>query len=186
MPTRRTAPRSDDRRVAVLHAAVAEFARNGLPAGSTARIAADAQIAHSYLFKLFGSKKALFLAATGQVYDRISARFRCAAAENPDDPLSAIGAAYRDLLHERSDLLMLLHGFAAADDPDIGTAVRGHYIALYRLVEQHSDGDDQRMRSFSAHGMLMTIAAAIDLPSLAHAQPWITGLLTPQESGKTP
>ena len=167
----------DRRRSAVLSAAAAEFAQHGLAGASTARIAQEAQIAHSYLFKLFDKKVTLFLATTDHVYDRISERFRLAAAQRPEDPLDAMAEAYKAMLGERDDLLVLLHGFAAAGDPQVGSVVRSRYTGLYVQVRTDSGATDERMRAFWAHGMLLTVAAAIQLPLMTGEHPWIPTLL---------
>ena len=167
----------DRRRTAVLAAATAEFAQHGLAGASTARIAERAQIAHSYLFKLFDKKVTLFLAATEHVYDRISERFRRAAAQQPEDPLNAMAEAYTEMLGERDDLLVLLHGFAAAGDPQIGAVVRSRYTALYVQVQTDSGATHERMRAFWAQGMLLTVAAAIELPLMTEEHPWVPAVL---------
>lgn len=166
-----------ERRAAVLTAAVEEFAAKGLHGASTEAIAAAAGISHPYLFKLFGTKKDLFLAAIDRVNDRIREAFRVAAETHPDGPLWAMGDAYYALLGRRDELRLLLHGFAAAGDPEVGPVVRRRYADLYRFVREASGADAEAMRAFWAHGMLLTIAAAIDLPSLAGEEGWIEGLL---------
>jgi AcrR family transcriptional regulator len=178
MTERRSLRTADQRRGAVLSAAVAEFSTRGLAGASTANIARRAEIAHSYLFKLFGSKVELFLATTEHVYDRIAERFQAAAQESPDTPLQAMGAAYRGMLSEREDLLVLLHGFAAASDPIVGLTVRRRYTDLYMQVQAASGASESRMREFWAQGMLMTVAAAIELPQMTDEHPWVTGLLS--------
>ena len=177
MTLRRTLQSADERRAAVLRVATAEFALHGLTGASTARIAAAAPIAHSYLFKLFDTKVGLFLATSDHVYDRISERFRFAAAARPSDPLDAMAEAYNEMLGERDDLLVLLHGFAAAADPQVGPAVRRRYAGLYEQVRAASGADDGRMRAFWAHGMLLTVAAAVELPLMAGEHPWVQTLL---------
>ena len=62
--TRQTAA---ERRVAVLSAAVTEFAKSGYAGTSTDAIAARAGISQPYLFRLFGTKKDLFIATYDQV-----------------------------------------------------------------------------------------------------------------------
>jgi AcrR family transcriptional regulator len=177
MTDRRRLWTGDERRNAVLAAAAAEFAQHGLAGASTARIAERAQIAHSYLFKLFDTKVALFMATTDHVYDRISERFRLAAAQRPGDPLDAMAAAYGDMLGERDDLLVLLHGFAAAGDPRIGPLVRSRYAGLYVQVRTDAGATDDRMRAFWAHGMLLTVAAAIELPLMTGEHAWVATVL---------
>lgn len=181
---------AEERRVAVLAAAIAEFAAKGLHGASTEAIAVAAGISHPYLFKLFGTKKDLFLAAFDRVNDRIHGAFAAAAAASPDgspldpdpnpDPsgrLWAMGKAYYRLLDQRDELRLLLHGFAAAGDPEVGPVVRRRYAALYRFVQETAGVDARAMQAFWAHGMLLTIAAALDLPSLAGEEAWIEELL---------
>ena len=178
MTERRGLRTADQRRGAVQAAAVAEFAERGLAGASTVKIADHAKIAHSYLFKLFGSKIQLFVTTTEHVYDRISERFRAAAQDCPETPLQAMADAYRGLLGERDDLLVLLHGFAAAGDPAVGRTVRRRYAELYRQVQEASGADEERMRAFWAHGMLLTVAAAIELPRTIDEHPWVAGLIS--------
>src|ERR1700730_19444113 len=72
---------ADERRTEVLKAAVAEFALHGLYGTSTEMIAKRIGISQPYIFRLFPSKKALFLAAIDQCFDRVEAAFRSAAEE---------------------------------------------------------------------------------------------------------
>ena len=53
---------AEERREAVLDAALVEFAEHGLHGGSTEAIAAKAGISQPYVFRLFGTKKELFTA----------------------------------------------------------------------------------------------------------------------------
>src|SRR6187399_2536433 len=64
--TRQTA---EVRREAVLEAAAAEFSRRGLHGASTDAIAKDAGISQPYLFRLFGTKKELYLATTSKAME---------------------------------------------------------------------------------------------------------------------
>src|SRR5690349_203663 len=103
LATRQTA---DERRVAVLDAASVEFAQHGLHGASTDTIARRAGISQPYLFRLFGSKKALFIAVTEQRFQRTLDLFRDAASgTSGHDALSAIGTAYGELIE--SDRTML-------------------------------------------------------------------------------
>lgn len=161
----------------MLDAAMAEFAERGFHGASTERVAREAGIAHSYVFKLFGTKRDLFLAATGRVYDRVLALFREGAEAHPEDPIRGMGAAFGELLDSREELLVMIHGFAAAEDPRIGETVRGRYVGLYRYASEASGADAERMRAFWAQGMLLIVAAALNLPSLEGKERWVHGLL---------
>ncbi len=168
---------AEERREAVLRAAMAEFAERGLHGASTERVAREAGIAHSYVFKLFGKKRDLFLAATGRVYDRVLGLFREGAEAHPEDPMRGMGAAFRELLDSREELLVMIHGFAAAEDPEIGDAMRERYAELYRYASDAAGADAERMRAFWAHGMLLIVAAAMDLPTLKEKEGWVRELL---------
>lgn len=168
-----------ERRAAVVAAAIEEFAAKGLHGASTEAIAAAAGISHPYLFKLFGTKRDLFLASTDRVYERLRDAFAAAAAgeANPQRKLWAMGEAYRTLLSRREELVLVLHGAAVADDPLLGPGLRRRYADLYRYARDLSGADASAMHAFWAKGMLLTVAAAFDLSALAGEEGWIEGLL---------
>ena len=104
----------DERREAVLAIAIAEFARTGLHGTSTEKIAAGAGISHPYLFRLYRTKKALFLACLERCNERLHETFtRAAEAAGDGDRLEAMGRAYVDLLGDREMLLLQLQMYAA-------------------------------------------------------------------------
>src|ERR1700740_2181426 len=66
---------AEERREAVLEAALAEFAIRGLAGTSTEDVARRAGISQPYLFRLFPSKKALFLALVERCFERVGGTF---------------------------------------------------------------------------------------------------------------
>src|SRR3954469_7933808 len=83
---------AEERREAVLRVAVAEFARTGLHGTSTEKIAAGADISHPYLFRLFGTKKGLFLACLHRCHERLHETFtRAAEGAGDGDRLGGVG-----------------------------------------------------------------------------------------------
>jgi AcrR family transcriptional regulator len=163
----------EERREAVLEVALGHFARTGLQGTSTERIAADAGISHPYLFRLFRTKKELFLACLERCHERLRATFtRAAEAAGDGDRLEAMGHAYVELLADREMLLLQLQGYAACDDDDVrATASRG-YAELWQLVERLSGASEDDVRAFFATGMLLNMAAAMDLPQIAGEPGW--------------
>lgn len=159
---------ADERREAVVEVAIAEFARHGLHGSSTERIAKQAGISQPYIFKLFGTKKELFLVSALRVCDRVQGAFQDALVDNTGCPLEAMGTAYVGLLERRNELLVLLHSFAASADDEVRLKVRNRYAELYAFVKKASNAPDAEVSAFFAQGMLMTIATAIDLPELIH------------------
>src|ERR1700679_3662795 len=131
--TRQTA---DERRVAVLSAAVTEFAKSGYAGTSTDAIAKRAGISQPYLFRLFGTKKDLFIATYNLVSARIEEAFIDAAdGLHGEEAMHAMAMAYIELLQDPDLLQVQLHGFvAAAADPDIAAACQETFRRLWRLV----------------------------------------------------
>ncbi len=158
---------AEERREAVLAAAVTEFAAGGLAGTSTEDVARRAGISQPYLFRLFPTKKALFLALVERCFRQIADAFEAAAGDQVgEDALDAMADAYHRLLDDRTLLLLQLHAYAACDDPDIRTATREAYKELWLLVERLTGLPYERVVAFFAMGMLMNVAAAMDLPAV--------------------
>lgn len=167
---------AEERRESVLAAAVSEFARGGLAGTSTEAIAARAGISQPYLFRLFGTKKQLFIAGTRRCFEFVEARFRAAAAGLAGDAaLDAMARAYHDMLGDRDLLLAQLHGYAASSDPEVQAATRDCYGRLWRTVEAASGADADTMRMFFGMGMLWNVAVALGLPELG--EPWARAIM---------
>ncbi len=163
--TRQTA---DERRTTVLAAAISEFARSGYAGTSTEAIAARAGISQPYLFRLFGTKKDLFVATYDLVGDRIINELTgVSEGLEGEDALAAMGAAYVELMQDPELLQVQLHGFAAAPgDPDIARSCRRTFEVLQKVVVERTGLSDDELRQFFAMGMLLNVMAAIDLLSI--------------------
>ncbi len=168
----RTRMSAEERREEILNAAVSEFALKGLHGTSTETIAQRVGISQPYLFRLYRTKKELFLAAVERGFDRVAEMFQVAAESNPKAPLVAMALAYKELLSQREELLLQMQSYVACVDPEIQVVVRRRFAELYRFVEEVSGADDELVRQFFAHGMLLNVAAAIDLPALLATEGW--------------
>jgi AcrR family transcriptional regulator len=172
-PTRRKS--AAERREELLVAAMERFAEGGYHGTSTEVIARDAGISHPYLFRLFRTKKELFLACDERACNKVIDAFRRAAAEAPEgEVLTAMGHAYtNELLPDRHALLMMMQGFSAASDPDIQEAVRSKYGEIIREVATLSGAPPDEVFRFFAHGMMLNIITALDLPAIAPDNPTV-------------
>lgn len=155
-----------------MRAAVVEFGRSGYAGTSTEAIAKRAGISQPYIFRLFGTKKELFIATYDMVTARIEAAFVAAGnGLTGEAAMMAMGAAYLELLQDPDLLQVQLHGFAAAAaDEDIARACQDTFRRLWQLVRRYSDVSPDEMREFFAQGMLCSVLAAINLGSVA--EPW--------------
>ena len=156
----------------VLEAARVEFAHNGLEGASTDAIAKAAGISQPYLFRLFGTKKELYLESARQTmretYETMAAAAR---GKRGEEALAAIGDAYKTMLIDDPLRLKLqLQCQVHADDPDVNAALRELWRDLVALVEDVAGDDPAKVSSFFATGMLLNVLMAMDL--FADPTPW--------------
>src|SRR5436853_7902420 len=88
-----------ERREAILEAALTEFADRGYVGASTDSIARAAGISQPYLFRLFGTKKELFLATERLCFEDTHARFEAAAGGlRGEGALEAMGRECKQMI----------------------------------------------------------------------------------------
>ena len=156
---------AEERREQILEAALAEFAARGLEGGSTEAIAKAVVISQPYVFRLFGTKKELFIASVERCMRGTLEMFRTASAGlNGDEALHAIGEAYVERLGtDPTYLHAQMQAYAACDDPQIRDVVRRGYGELVEYVERASGQPAERVSHFFAKGMLLNVMASMDL-----------------------
>jgi AcrR family transcriptional regulator len=174
---RRTRKSAEERREEILAIAMRQFAEGGYRGTSTDAIARDAGISQPYLFRLFRTKRELFLACSDRACAHIADVFRRAAAGAPvAERLDRMGSAYRaELLPERQEILVLMHAYAAGADPEIAAHVRARFGDLVHEVAELAEVPIAGTFDFFSHGMLLNVMAALDLPSEPWAAEWVKG-----------
>src|SRR3954467_1639483 len=135
-PAKQPRKSAEERREELRAIAVRHFGEAGYRGTSTEAIAREAGISQPYLFRLFRTKRELFLACADRACDRVRVLFRRVAAEvPPGERLERMGRAYiEELLPERSEILMLMQSYVAGVDPEIQAHVRRSYMGLLRDV----------------------------------------------------
>jgi AcrR family transcriptional regulator len=166
-----------ERREDILEAAVAVFAAHGFEGASTDDIAKAAGISQPYLFRLFGTKKELFMATVARCFRETLEMFqRSAEGLRGEDALKAIGQAYMELLQtDRSRLNAQLQAYAACDDAEIRDVVRNGYGDLVSYIERLSGGSVEDVANFFSKGMLLNVLAAMQVQD--GSEPWAARLL---------
>jgi AcrR family transcriptional regulator len=156
---------AEERREQILEAALAEFAARGLDGGSTEAIAKAVGISQPYVFRLFGTKKELFIATIERCMRGTLEMFHAAAAGlKGEEALRAIGEAYVErLASDPTYLHSQMQAYAASDDPQIREVVRKGYGELVEYVERVSGEAPERVSHFFAKGMLLNVMASLDL-----------------------
>ena len=166
---------ANDRREQVLDAALIEFAHGGLAGTSTEAIANRAGISQPYLFRLFGTKRDLFIAAVGRCFDNISQTFAAAGEGRAGmEAMRAMGESYGGLIADRENLLAQLQMYAACGDPEIRERARHGFRQLYNQVQAASGAGPTEMANFFAMGMLCNVATALQLSDVD--EPWARAL----------
>jgi AcrR family transcriptional regulator len=165
---------AEERREEILAVAIEHFALGGFHGTSTEVIAREAGISQPYLFRLFRTKRELFLACTALACDKVLVVFRRAAGSAPPgEKLSAMGRAYVDeLLPDRHAVLMLMQAFAASSDPEIRVTVRARYGEVVTSVAELAGATPEEVWPFFATGALLNIVATLDLDEVAGDEPW--------------
>ena len=153
-----------ERREQILAIAEDEFAAKGLHGTSAETIARRVGITQAYVFRLFGTKKRLFLEVVDTAFARMTFALLAAAGDLAGlEALTAMGAEYDALLADRTTLLVQLQGFAASGDEDVRAAVRESFGRLWEAVADAAGLDAVTVKTFLAFGMLLNTIAALDL-----------------------
>ena len=163
-----------ERREQILHVALTAFAANGYIGTTTDQVARAAGVSQPYVVRLFGGKQQLF----SEVYARASHRVVevLAAVEPGPEAKHEMGEAYVSLLADRDLLLLLLHGFAAGSEPEIGRLARHTLSEAFRLYRERTGEDEDSARIFVAHGMLINVLLAVGAPEHGGEDPALDAL----------
>lgn len=164
--TRRTA---EERREDVLEAALIEFSTYGLHGASTVNIAERAGISQPYVLRLFGTKKELFLETVAMARHIIERTWEGALRQAPSDAtpqqkLSALGAAFRNVTDRPEVLRLLLQAYGAAADDEVRERCQWAMRDLFEWVRRSTGVSAPEVQVFFAQGMLIMVGVSIGAP----------------------
>ena len=164
---------ASERRQLVIEAAIAEFSRYGLNGASTKRIAAEVGVSEPYLYRLFATKKSLFLVCADHVFDNLNDTFRRTAASATTDIAGpAMWAAFGPTLEESDELYFVLQFIAAWKDPDVQQAAQRLFHHHHQLLQELSGESPESIWRRSADGFMLTVLSAIGLSASPSTQPF--------------
>ncbi|MFH9547051.1 TetR/AcrR family transcriptional regulator [Streptomyces sp. NPDC051445] len=163
---------ADERRESVVRAAMSEFARGGYHGTSTEAIARRVGVSQPYLFRLFPSKKAIFLAASERCMNDTTRTFAEASVGlEGEEALHSMANAYTKVIAERPELLMMQMqtyvAVAAAEaegDEGFGESVRAGWMRLWDVVHLPLGADVDDTTTFMAYGMLVNCLVSMGFP----------------------
>jgi len=156
------------RREQVLVAARTVIARDGLNA-TTEAVARAAGVSQPYVMRLFGTKRDLVVAAYAAAAERVVATFE--AVEPGPEAAHRLSDAYLHLLEDRDQILVLLQGFVAGADPQVGQIARHTLARVFRLYVERTGEPAEGGRNFVAAGMLLTVLTAVQAAEHRGEQP---------------
>jgi len=152
-----------------LRTAIHAFADRGYYGTPTMDIAKEAGISQAYLYRLFPTKEALFVAVVGQCFDRIRESLVAGAArvgaKTPAAILDAMGDAYAHLIADQDLLRLQVQAQCAVHVPAIREAVWHGYADLVACVQEALGADDMNIQQFFAFGLLCDLVLAIGAES---------------------
>ncbi len=158
-----------DRRVLILDAAMEEYGRSGMHATSVEVIADRAGVSQPYIFRLFGTKNDLIVAAIEHHTIGLRQAFREAVEQRDagSSPLEAMALAYIGFMSDDvNSLRCQLHTWAAASDPAILEVAQRTYREIWEDIAELSGATADEVRDFMGHGMLLTVLASLNLTEL--------------------
>jgi AcrR family transcriptional regulator len=165
---------AEERREEIIEVALRHFAVGGYHGTSTEAIAREAGISQPYLFRLFRTKRELFLACEEAHTAFLIGVFTRAAEGRPrEERLKAMGRAYQEeLLPDRTALLFQMQSYAACADPDIRANVRRCYGRLMREVGRLAETGPDEVWRFASTGMMLNVVASLDLRASEDDDEW--------------
>ena len=160
-----------ERREEIIEIAFRHFAEGGYYGTSTEAIAREAGISQPYLFRLFRTKKELFLACSDHCFAQVADVFREAVSGVPEgERMIAMGHAYeQELLPNRHALMFQMQAYSTSE-PEIRAHVREGYIQLTGIAAGLAGVPRDDMWHFFAHGMMLNVVAMLELDWMPGAQ----------------
>jgi len=155
---------ADERREQIVAIALKWFARGGLNGTSTEDIAAETGLSQPYLFRLFNTKRELFLACCESCNHRIRDAFvEACFGDTPEERLASMGNAYYELLTDEDLLRFQLQMYSSAGDPVIRERARELFWELIVEVRERSGADEEELFRFISYGMMLNVLTTLEL-----------------------
>ncbi len=163
----------EERREQAMAAAREEFARAGMQ-GSVDLIAERAGVTASYLLRLFGTKKALFLAVVERAFEYTLSRYELATKDKTgNEALEAVAATRRRLSSdERVTMMIQLQAFAACDDDEVRKVASVGCGRIVEFVQAASNASPNELARFVSDGNLHRILTAMHMTTGPNRPAW--------------
>lgn len=154
---------AQERREDVVRAALSQFSGYGFHGTPTDAIAREVGVSQPYLFRLYPSKRDIFLAAGHDCFQRIYNAFDAAThGKTGEEALAAMREAYREIAEDRELLLMQLQLYVvSSSDEKVRQQVTVWWNHLWELLIQTTGLSHEEITDFMACGMLINVMVAL-------------------------
>lgn len=160
-----------ERRAQAVTEGLGAFADHGLTTAAIQQVATRIGVSQPYVFRLFGSKQAFFLACIDELPARITDMF-LRAAEGSEQPMEDMGAGFRALVSDGVISGFWLQACAAARaDDEIASRCRGVISRALQVAQDKTGADAERLAVFFGRGALVMMlqTLGVDLSDGSHA-----------------
>ncbi|MFK4834340.1 TetR/AcrR family transcriptional regulator [Microbacterium sp. ZW T2_14] len=152
---------ADTRRARAVDAGLRAFADHGMTTAAVQDVAKQIGVSQPYVFRLFGSKRAFFLACLDELEARVVAAFSSYDG-HAGDLLEEMGATFRSLVSDGTAGGFWLQACVAAQsDSEIAARCRELISDVLRLTSKVADVDADRLAAFLGRGALVTMLQAL-------------------------
>ncbi|MBD0383170.1 TetR/AcrR family transcriptional regulator [Paenibacillus sedimenti] len=159
-----------NRKEDILEAAVAVFAEHGYYRATTALVAQKAGISQPYVFRFFGTKEELFVAALERAFGRIYREFSRVDSTS-EGLIPDLIAAYEELSEAYPNEIALQLQAMAIPEESIREAARQGWLSIRDLVldkftKAGIEQAEDQVVTFMARGIFCNIVAVLEVPAL--------------------
>lgn len=138
------------------------FADHGLTTAAIQQVARTIGVSQPYVFRLFGSKQAFFLACIDELEARLLRNFSLVAEDAAGEPLEAMGAGFRSLVSDGVAGGFWLQACAAARaDGTIAARCRDVISNVLRATQEHTGVSTDELATFLGRGALVAMLQAL-------------------------
>lgn len=168
-----------ERKAQAIAAGMRVFADHGLTTSAVQQVADEIGVSQPYVFRLFGSKQAFFLACLDELGVRVRESFRQAAAGSPGDPIRAMGAGFRELIADGVIGGMWLQAVTTARrDAEVAARCRALIAGVLAEVERLTDASPDDVAAFAARGALVMLLQPLGVDLTGGSQAAVDSLRT--------
>ncbi|HCS60767.1 MAG TPA: TetR family transcriptional regulator [Microbacterium sp.] len=160
-----------DRRAHAVEVGLSAFADHGVTTTAVQQVATQMGVSQPYVFRLFGSKKAFFLACIDELPPRIT-EMLLRAGTGAAEPLEEMGAGFRTLVADGVISGFWLQACAAARaDEEIASKCRDVISRALQTVTDSTGVDSDVLAGFFGRGALVMMlqTLGVDLREGSHA-----------------